>query len=653
MRYLLDVIKKNSQCITLAQSIICQGSFLGFAIMYLFVTDSPKKLHDPQNPIKGDIPEVRQLSTFTFYRLRNSLISMKDITEGIQATIKLVSIVFSRNILPSLRSVLSNVTFWVVAIAHSGGLMVCSSIRILGTYFRDTSYGTISQNQAGFVSLFLSVGILVGLFFGGNTFGDLSNNPKARKSMVSKLYILTVTMCYTLSFLAIPMVRSSINSPNMIAFLQAIATFVMGAGVAVQVYCIPAIVGCTFGANKGLYASYTDGVAYTISSLVWRIMGNAVEEGNPEGAGWAYGWAAVALLVILAGFLMIEFVEHYFCRGGWIGRLRDAEAKAKYDRDNEVERSLGEESSVSKIAQSGKRMWEKSHSLFKPITLGRRKGPDMNSILSIDDDDDDESTILFESSDYVEDLTPPDELASQIQNLLKVECNRTCVDCGSPFPRWASIIVPNHQSSLDGNYETKALGAFCCSQCAGSHRKLGTHIVFVRSVDHDNFRVDEVNALQAGGNVVVNSLYEAKLPYDDPLKIDPSSTSIKRESFIAAKYERKLWYYYINHDSQMYGPSEIELVHGLTSPQKDSKYIKKESPSSVVENTANSVFEQVAPVDQDTIEHYESFVRNGSDSQSEYSHKKKLGDDGSMSSEESDAWQISGNERGLDVYIDL
>ena len=287
--------------------------------MYLFVTDSPGKLHDPQNPIKENLPDFNIISNVNRSRYRSR--TTKDFIHIFKAIYKLISTVFMRNILPSLRSVLSNARFWVVAIAHSGGLMVCSSIRILGTYFRDTSYGTIPENQAGLVTLFLSTGTLVGLFFGGNAFAGLSNNPRARKKMISRLYILTVTMCYCLAFLAIPFVRTTIDSPYLIALLQVIATFFMGAGVAVQVYCIPAIVGCTFGANKGLYASYTDGVACTISSIVWRIMGNAVEEGDPQGSGWAYGWAAMALLVILAGLLMVEFIEHYFCRGGWLSRL--------------------------------------------------------------------------------------------------------------------------------------------------------------------------------------------------------------------------------------------------------------------------------------------------------------------------------------------
>ena len=90
------------------------------------------------------------------------------------------------------------------------------------------------------------------------------------------------------------------------------AVLVAGFGVAVQCYHIPGLVSMTFGHNKGLYAAYTDGIAYGLGSLVWRVVGNAVKEGNPQGGGWAYGWAAVALIVVLCAVLMVEFMEHYF-----------------------------------------------------------------------------------------------------------------------------------------------------------------------------------------------------------------------------------------------------------------------------------------------------------------------------------------------------
>lgn len=84
--------------------------------------------------------------------------------------------------------------------------------------------------------------------------------------------------------------------------------------MAVVYYHIPGLVGSAFGNHKGLFSSYTDGIAYGIASMVWKIVANSVGNGGNDGGGWFYGWAAVALLIILCGILMVEFMEHYFVR---------------------------------------------------------------------------------------------------------------------------------------------------------------------------------------------------------------------------------------------------------------------------------------------------------------------------------------------------
>jgi MFS family permease len=232
-----------------------------------------------------------------------------------------------RNIFPSLRSVLSSATFWIVAVAHSGGSIILSSGRILGSYFTDTSDGKVSIDQAGEFTAFLSLGIFLGLAVGGKSFSSLSTDGRERKNFIQRKYMMSIVMCYILSLLAIPTTRALLHSQFLVTLLQIVSTFLMGAGVAVQLYCIPAIVGTNFGANKGLYFSYTDGVAYLVGSMVWVLVAGAVAEGNPKGSGWAYGWAAIAILVILAGWLMVEFVGRYFSHEESIAR-REQELNA-------------------------------------------------------------------------------------------------------------------------------------------------------------------------------------------------------------------------------------------------------------------------------------------------------------------------------------
>jgi len=160
--------------------------------------------------------------------------------------------------------------------------------------------------------VFLSVGTVAGLMIAGNMFA--SRQERQRKWLISRLYIFTIASCYVLALFAIPSLRRALNSPELVTAFQVMAITAAGFGIAVQFYHIPSLVGAAFGCDKGLFSSYSDGVAYGVASVVWRVVGDVVENGNADGGGWAYGWAAVALLLILAGVLMVEFFEHYFCR---------------------------------------------------------------------------------------------------------------------------------------------------------------------------------------------------------------------------------------------------------------------------------------------------------------------------------------------------
>jgi hypothetical protein len=92
-----------------------------------------------------------------------------------------------------------------------------------------------------------------------------------------------------------------------------------------------------------------DGVAYGLSSVVWHIVGASVASRDDDSdhttsheyswvigtsttshvysghvnthnnnhsshMGWAYGWSAVALMVIVSAVTMVEFMEHYYVR---------------------------------------------------------------------------------------------------------------------------------------------------------------------------------------------------------------------------------------------------------------------------------------------------------------------------------------------------
>jgi len=274
---------------------------IGSSITFLYVTDSPIRVNEPQNPLH---PNLLQQVVM--------LDPIKKPKRFLVVLAKVLHAVITNNVLPSFRHVLTSGTFWVVALAHTGSSMVRSSQRIIGTYFYDTSFGYLSKSRAGGLAIFLSLGSILGLGIAGNLFAQ--RKERQRKWLVSRLYMFTIVACYSLAILAIPRFRHFINSPELVLFLQVVCSLCMGFGISVMYSLIPGLVGSAFGRHRGSYVAYTDGVAFGVASIVWKIVAGAVANGNPEGGGWAYGWAAVALLVVLCAILMIEFMEHYFVR---------------------------------------------------------------------------------------------------------------------------------------------------------------------------------------------------------------------------------------------------------------------------------------------------------------------------------------------------
>eukprot|EP00578_Thalassiosira_sp_NH16_P025595 CAMPEP_0181100852 /NCGR_PEP_ID=MMETSP1071-20121207/13422_1 /TAXON_ID=35127 /ORGANISM="Thalassiosira sp., Strain NH16" /LENGTH=486 /DNA_ID=CAMNT_0023183625 /DNA_START=146 /DNA_END=1606 /DNA_ORIENTATION=+ len=134
--------------------------------------------------------------------------------------------------------------------------------------------------------------------------------------------------------------------------------------------------------------------------------------------------------------------------------------------------------------------------------------------------------------------------------------NQVCSDCPERQPRWASLIKPP-PGAPPGSL---AIGAFCCLECSGSHRRLGVHISFVRSVNLDQWKEQEVLAMENGGNQKVNAIFEANLNVSKPTT---SATGPVRERFIRDKYERR----------KFYDPSVFDRVSQMEREQEQEEVV--------------------------------------------------------------------------------
>ncbi|CAE7315013.1 AGD5 [Symbiodinium natans] len=106
-------------------------------------------------------------------------------------------------------------------------------------------------------------------------------------------------------------------------------------------------------------------------------------------------------------------------------------------------------------------------------------------------------------------------------------------DCGERAPRWCSI----------------NLGVILCAECAGIHRKLGTHISFVQSLSLDSLKDEWVQQLLSRGNAAGAERFEAALPqsWTKPEALSTGGDRIDArsgyhlEQYIRAKYEHQLF----------------------------------------------------------------------------------------------------------------
>ena len=229
------------------------------------------------------------------------------------------------SVIKSLKAVLGNKVWWLVAGAQVGNGMIRTSERVVGSFYSEI--GGVSEDTAGSLTVVVSIGFLFSVLVFGSLFTKMGNKSKVR--FVSAMYLGCILCVMGLGFLSLPFVPSSI-------FLEVALTFGMTSLMGVQYYQVPTMLASTFGENKGLCSSYIDGVAYGSTSVVWSGLSWVVKQGD---FGWLYGWSIVAFTVVCAMILCNKFVKQFWAVEGKGGQERYAKLKSE---DTEYDNVVGE-----------------------------------------------------------------------------------------------------------------------------------------------------------------------------------------------------------------------------------------------------------------------------------------------------------------------
>lgn len=100
-----------------------------------------------------------------------------------------------------------------------------------------------------------------------------------------------------------------------------------------------------------------------------------------------------------------------------------------------------------------------------------------------------------------------------------------------------------------------------CIECSACHRNLGSHLSKVRSLGLDELQLSQMSVMLAIGNLISNSVYEAKSnTILSQIKPNASSTREEKETWIRRKYEAKEFVTDIDAQSLPIGKLLIEAV---------------------------------------------------------------------------------------------
>lgn len=203
-------------------------------------------------------------------------------------------------IVSSISRIFSKRMFWLAAAAHTCSQLGRHCDKILGTFLREVTQ--LPRPLCGSLTSSITIGLILGLV-SGRKMESMDETTKTRfiirrqfRAFYSALSIALFANRSVVSFLG----------KNLIAVAITISSCIMAASVSVQFYQFPGKFAQSFGDDKAICLSFTDGFAFFVSSPIWSTVSKIATGGMFGSNGWSVAWLFISAFFAIGGGLTMK-----------------------------------------------------------------------------------------------------------------------------------------------------------------------------------------------------------------------------------------------------------------------------------------------------------------------------------------------------------